>query len=427
MSFAVSAAAIGAATAVGGLAYTISGAGNPSLPPTPNLASSSAAVSKANAALLPIQRGMQAAAQEGKSFTFQLPPGTNPKKYGFDQLPQGTSSAQQTEVFVPGSANLDDPNVKLLAQSLGETPEQLTPKDLQALGPTDTSSKGQWVPYNAADFQQGGKYAALGQPQLRTITNSNGNYTVDFKGYGAADTQGTIAKQNAANQLALAQKYDPQFIAQALKEEQQADPQGTAARALEAQLIQKQMGMDFVNPVSNTLSSQIDQQVNAGKGLDPMESSALNGSVAQALAARGGGSGGADYSAPLTQGMAGIQRQAAGIQKGIGELSSGTTPEDVQYRQSQQNMADLSALISGQTPQSQFKSLSGAQQGPTPQVNGPPLPTSPGNNLAAAGGATLNANATGNQIRNATANPWLSGLSTAISGINAVGNSGAFG
>lgn len=420
-SIATALAAVGAATAVAGTAYAISGAGNPNYPATPNLASSSAALSKAQAQLLPLQRGIAAAAQEGGKYTFSLPTGVNGAAYGFNDLPQGSTTTTEQQVFVPGDVTKQQSNAPDLQKGSGSIWDSLNMGGQNGQAPA-----GKWVTYNPEDFKPGGKYASLPTPQLRNVTNNNGTYTVDFKGFGAADTQGTIAKQSAAGQLALAQKYDPQFIAQALQQEQQADPTGTAARQLEAQLIQKQMGMDFTNPISGKLTSQVDEQVNAGRGLDPMETSALHDSVGRALASRGGDGLGADFSQPLTTGAAGVARQAAGIQKGVGEISSGTTPEDVQYRQQQQNMADLSALITGQTPQSQFHSLSGAQSGPTPMVSGAPLPTSPGNTMGAAGSAALNANATGNQIRNATANPWLAGLSTTINAVGALGNAGVF-
>lgn len=431
MSFAITAAVAGVAVAGAGIGLSASGAMNPTYGTT-NVASSSRELSNAQANLLPIQRALAAAAQTGGDYTFQLPPGVNAADYGFNNLPGGTSqNTNTTEVFIPGA-----PDLTAISKKLGvpvQTLQQLSPTQLQAraqLAGISTQAGGQWVPYNAADFQSGGQYASLGKPQLRQITNNNGKYTVSFKGYGAGDTQSTIAKQSAADQLALAQKYDPQFIASALAQEKEADPYGTQARAMEADLIQKQSGENFVNPISDTLSKQVDQQVNAGKNLDPMEDQALQSALSDAQSARGSGGAGAtagtNFEQPLTSGAAGIARQQAGQQKAISELGSGTTPEDIQYRQQQQTMADLSALMSGQTPTSEFKSLSGAQSGPTPTVSGTALPTSAGGVTQTAQSSILSQNATGNQIRSSTANPWLAGLTTAINGVGALGNAGVF-
>lgn len=386
-------AGAGLALAVGTTAYSAA-----NQPTAPNLASSSRQLSDAQAKLLPIQRGMAAAAQSGGKYTFSLPPGVNPSDYPqFADLPQGTQAAQTTQVFVPGQAKPGD---------------------------KDKTPKGEWVTYNPEDFKSGGKYASLGTPQLRQITNQNGTYTIDFNGYGSGQTQATIAKQQAAGQLALAQKYDPQFIASALKQEQQADPNSFAARQRMSELIQGQIAHPPTNPEATTLENQVDAQLKAGKGLDPMETGVLNNAVQQALNDRNSSGAGADFSSPLTTGAAGVARQQAGQQKALGELTSGTTPEDVQYRQEQQNLANLQAEISGQTPQSQFKSLSAAQSGPTPTYAGAQLPTMPGGQVQQAGNAALNANATNLSNLGQQANPWMAGVSSLLAAGNAAGNLG---
>lgn len=394
----------GIAISAGATAYGLSGAGQPT---QPNLASSSKQLSDTEAQLLPIQRGIQAAAQEGGDYSFSLPPGVDPHQYGFDQLPQGTSNANQTQVFVP---NVVNPGGLIQKRS--------------PLNPQGPGGGGQWVPYNAADWQNGGKYANFGTPKLRDVTNKNGTYTVSFKGYGAGDTQRQIAEQSAAGQLALAQKYDPQFIANALKEEKQADPNSFAARQRMSELIQQQITDPPSNPIAGELSGQVGAQLKAGRGLDEFDTGVLNDAVSKALADRNSSGQGADFSMPLTTGAAGVNRELAGQQKALGDLTSGTTPEDVQYRQEQQNLANLSAEINGQTPQSQFKSLSGAQQGPTPQVSGPSLPLIPGNTMQTAGNAALQANSTALGVAAQQANPWLSGISTTLAGLNAAGDIG---
>ena len=181
-----------------------------------------------------------------------------------------------------------------------------------------------------------------------------------FAGLGTADIEGQIMQELAQGQLTEAQKMDPQFIAEALAQEQQADPQSFAARQQMYNLIQQQINNPPQSPVSNEMEKQVEAKVNAGQNLTPDEQSLLDTAIAQ----RGGTSAPTDFSQDLTTGFQGEQRGLANAQAGTNWLASGETPEDIQYRAEQQNLANLSNYVSGQTPQSQFKSLSGAQSGP---------------------------------------------------------------
>lgn len=408
------------AVSVGVGAASAAGAFAPSIPNAPNLASSSAEVSNANAQFLPIQRGLSSAAQTGGKYTFSLPAGIDGSQFGFNNIPNSINSVAQTQVFIPSP-----PDFASISRQTGVPVAQLQAMSQSQLQTVAGSagvniSPGNWVNYNPADFQPGGQYASVGTPQLRNVQNNNGTYTVDFAGYGTGQTQATVAKQEAADQLSLSQKYDPQFIASALQQEQQADPDGTAARAEENTLIQKQIANNPDQPVADLLQSQLTDRVNAGKGLDAMDTDTLNQSIASSLTSRGGTpSTGVDYSSPLTQGAAGQQRLLNSEGQADQFLSSGTTPEDVTYRRSQQNMADLSALVNGQTPESEFKSLSGAQSGPTPIQNGSPLPTSSGGDLSAASSFATSSYGTGLKNAEQQANPWLSGVTTALNAATA--------
>jgi hypothetical protein len=282
--------------------------------------------------------------------------------------------------------------------------------------PTGSSAGGHNYAMSAAQANQN-RQQQISDLQSR-IDNLKSGQTADFTGYGAGQVQAETADQNAKLQLALEQKYSPQFIAEALKQEQLADPQSVAARDRESQLIQQQINHPVINPVSPMLESQIGQQVSAGKGLDDFDTAALNSGVQQALAARGGGGTGADFTAPLTTGFEGDQRQLAGIQKAQGFMSSGTTPEDIKYRQQQQDLANLSAEISGQTPTSEFGSLSNASRSANPTTAGAPLPTMPGNSLQVGGNAAQTRY--GQQMNQA--NSWMSGLSGVVNASTAIAN-----
>jgi len=98
-------------------------------------------------------------------------------------------------------------------------------------------------------------------------------------------------------------------------------------------------------------------------------------------------------------------------------MGSGTTPEDVKYRQDQQNLANLSAEINGQTPTSEFASLSNASRSANPTTNGAPLSTV-GNSLQTGGNAAL----TNYSQQMGQANNWLAGLSATVNASTAVGN-----
>ena len=366
------AASVAAASAVAGTAYAISGAGTPS---APNLGAASRKISNTEAAMLPYERMLEAAAQSGTAINFSTP--------------------QQQQQLARLQSQLT---------RLQNTPATATPTIGHSYGMT----------LEKANAERQNQIANL-QSQISKLSAGT---SADFTGNGAGEIQGKVADQNAANQLALEQKYSPQFIAESLKEEALADPQSVAARDRESQLIQQQINQPVTNPVAPMLENQIDSRVNAGKGLDDFDAAALNNGVAQALAARGGGGGaGTDFTSPLTTGLAGDQRQIAGIGQAQSFMGSGTTPEDVKYRQDQQNLANLSAEISGQTPTSEFSSLSNASHSANPVANGQPLSTV-GNSLQTGGNAALTQY--GQQANQA--NSWMSGLSGVLNASTAIAN-----
>ncbi len=362
----------GLALAAGTTAYSIASA--PGAPHQPNLAASSRAMSDANAKLLPLRRQLEAAAQQGRSITVDIP---------------STKTVSQQFVKVPFSK---------MGGKFGNVPSSYT---------TD-------VPYVASEWQPGGKYSSLGNPSIfnKNTTVSSPTTTYDFTGAGTADVEGTVAKAMADAQLKLSAKYDPQFIDEALREQKLADPQSFEARQMESDLIQKQINDPVAHPVNDMLDSQIQEQLkaaNSGK-LTPEYQGILDESVKNALAARGGNGAGGDFSTPLTTGFAGEQAKQAAAQKADSWLASGQTPEDVDYRREQQNLANLSAEVNGRTPESEFASMSGANSGPTPVNNGQALPTLPNGQGQAAQGAAINAY--GQQVNNQAqqVGSWTTGI-----------------
>jgi len=365
---------LGAASAAGAFSPSIN---------EPNTIADAQAMQAAQAANLPEMLAIQAAAQEGGT-------ALNP---GYTEA--GSSDAYRNQI----------------QQQIAEVQQQLKANPPSA--PSHSSSNG------ANQLQQ--QLASL-QQQLQSIPaggtvykDPNGNIVpasqamANFAGSSTADIQGQIMQQLAQGQLSNAQKYDPQFIAQALAQEQQANPQGVAARGDLYNDIQQQINTPPFSPVANTMNQQITDQVNAGSGLTPEEQTALDAAV--------NGNAGAEAAATgqLTSGFQGQARDLRNAGSGATWLSSGETPADIQYRQEQQNLSDLSSFVNGQTPESQFSSLSGANAGPTPNTSTNYLPSY--NTQAAEQGAQAGATQYGQQVQQQlqTANPWTSGLSAALS------------
>ena len=361
----VGAGALGLGALTTGL--SMGGVGQPS---QPNLTASSAEMARVQAELLPILRQMQAQAQLGGSV---LNPGYADVNGTYYQLKTG---CYQAGTDANGNPIYYGANGKVI--SFEKAVKSMTPV-----------------------------------PESQAMTN--------YAGMSEADIQGTIMKKLAEGQIADAQKYDSQFIASALAQEEQANPQGVEARKMLYDDIQKQIKNPPVSPVSNEIQRQVSEKVAAGSGLTAEEQQMLDASIKE----RGGTTPGADFSSPLTTGQAGFKREMANAGAGTSWLSSGQTPEDIQYRSDQQNLSNLAAYISGQTPQSQFKELSGAQSGPTPNYTGTtPLPSS--NTGAGAQGASAAVTGYGQQVKAAlnSVNPWIAGLSGVLGAANTAGAAG---
>jgi hypothetical protein len=140
---------------------------------------------------------------------------------------------------------------------------------------------------------------------------------------------------------------------------------------------------------------------------------------------RGGSYGKADeFQRAMNIGQAADARRSQRQQKAAAFLAGGFGKDERNYRKSQQDMANLSSFMSGQTPTAQFQQLSGAQQGAAPFVPGTP-------------GQTLNPNAgqqgaqfaqgvwnTQANIASQQANPWLQGLGLGLKAVGTVAGAG---
>lgn len=395
MSFA--AIGIGLGTTIVGTA--LQSALAPGQPAAPNLAAANRAGVEADINTLASRRAIERAAALGLPVSTVMPSGktntvhlwTNPltdklEKYDPTQWTQGTKNYQA----------LYD---KLKANGV---------KD-----PERVSGQGGMSPIQSA---------IQGRVWGGTTKQEDLNQTVsaDFTGTGEIQQAAQYAKDMAASNLALQQKYGTQFIEEALRQEELADPEGTAARKLLAEKITKMNGQPRpVSPLATDLDAQVGAELQRGAVLNPDTLSQIEGT----LRSRGGFDQPAtgDVTTPLTTGAAGEARRAARQQKALSWLSSGATPEDVEYRNQQQNLANMGAFLAGQSPVAIFGQLSGAQQGTTPQITGQPL-SSVNPNAGASGMSTALTNyrtATANAANNV--NDWLGGLGLALKGASAIG------
>lgn len=283
------------------------------------------------------------------------------------------------------------------------------------------------------DAARQGVYADLETYPLRYLVDaasrSGGKVTVggksyDFTGLGDADNAAVMSDKMAATLLDIQRGLGPQYIQQRLDELKQADPKGYAARQDLFERIISDSKEHPDRPLAEDLQSQIvGQLTNAGK-LDARELEQVQQQVRGGQVARGnflGNAATAQEAGAAVGASDALKSQQQ--QQALGFLSSGVTPEDVEYRRIQQSLGNLGAFISGETPTAQFKSLSAAGNGAAPFISGGPgnVVTNPN---AATQGITNANQIYGGQInwQQQQVNPWIAGISTGISGYNA-GNS----
>jgi hypothetical protein len=243
----------------------------------------------------------------------------------------------------------------------------------------------------------------------------------DFRGIGEIDVQAQIARRAAEDGLKLQQEYGTQFIDEARKQAELADPLGTKARkTLFEEINRIREGRDEqTHPVSDALDAQILDDLGLGRGLN----GEAKGELERVLAGRaaGGDAATADVQNALETNASAEQRWQGRLQSTLQHLSSGATGEDRRYRENQTDMANLASALAGRTPQSQFANLAGAQQGATPQAPGGGLQNANPNAAtvgltAASSNYATNLNNLANQV-----NPWFAGLNAAVKGAGAIG------
>lgn len=248
--------------------------------------------------------------------------------------------------------------------------------------------------------------------QLGQSSTINGT-TYDFSGLGNAAQAAGMGGQTAQGELALQQLYGPQFVQQALAQLQQANPLGTSAESQLGSLVME------APPGPSGTSESLEQNM-LGLLNNPQLSGGPFGQttqVEQGVRAQQLGQGIFLGNEPAAQEAGAVesanQSQLQQIQAATENyLQAGVSPEDVLYRQVQQQLANQGAFWAGQTPLAQFGSLGAAQTGAAPY--GTNYAPSPGINTGAALTGLQNANQlySGNvNWYQSQMNPYLAGLS----------------
>lgn len=353
------------------------------------------AAPKAEAATLPARRALAAAAQQGKAVTAQT----------------GRTVTRQVKT--------DKDYISLWPA--GAVQKAGSKRNATWRMPDGSMAVPEQVEYVAAEWQPGGKYYNSGRIAAGPVVHSPTievtepeTISADFTGYGDADVQAKIADQVAAQYRDLSDKYGLQYVAEAKKQLEQADPEGTQARKLMLDIIQQQIADEPQRPVADTLDRQVGEELTAGNRMARDAAGTLASATAAANASRGDALKTSLLQAQMESGAAGQARADAARQKSLGWLTSGATPEDTAYRREQQNLANLSAFGSGQTPVTQFGQLSGAQQGATPMRTGAALPTVNPNATQAATQFGLNNWQTRVQSELSQTPSWLTGMTGAL-------------
>jgi len=246
--------------------------------------------------------------------------------------------------------------------------------------------------------------------------------TADFTGMGDAEVQGRIARESAANMLELQKKYGPEFIAEAKRQQELADPEGVAARRLLASEIgrMEEARKTRERPVAGLVDSQL-----LADGVGAAPGSGAEADISRVLAEREGTTlGTEDILNELETGPTGEARKNDRLRKMTAWLSSGASPTDADYREKQNSLANMASFLGGRTPQSQFASLSGAQTGAAPQPQGAPLVGQNANMMQLGDQAGANTYAAGVRQTANTVSPWYAGLSLITQGLSTAGKAG---
>lgn len=261
--------------------------------------------------------------------------------------------------------------------------------------------------------------SALGKKVTLNIPG-RGPTNFDFTGLGQADVQAGYGDAMLSQLLQLQRDLGPEFVEQRLAELREADPEGAAMRERLWGAIKSSVE---AGPTDRPDLKQLEDEIMAELGragqLTPETSHAISQRVMGNQVARGNYLGNAAATEEATvMAEAGEQQRAQAQQQAMAFLTGGISPDDAQYREGQQNLANLGSFIAGETPTAQFGQLSGAQRGAAPAAG-----VSPGLGLDPNAGAS-GINWANNlwSAKQGQVNPWTAGLVGAAAGANLGGS-----
>lgn len=262
------------------------------------------------------------------------------------------------------------------------------------------------------------------QSKINTLATEGGDATIngtnyDFTGLGQADVQSDLNSQMAQVLLGIQQNYGAAYIQQSLADLQQSDPQGYAARGQLFNQILSESQANPDRPLSDDLQNSINSQLAQGGQLTDKETEQVQQGVRGQQIKNGITLGNApeEQEAGAVE-QAGQQQSTQNQEQAQAYLTSGVSPEDIQYRQIQQSLSNLGAFVNGQTPTAQFSSISGAQNGAAPFTTAQPNSAGINTGQAEQQGVSNAYSIYGAQ--QSQANPFLSGISTGLSAYNSL-------
>lgn len=239
----------------------------------------------------------------------------------------------------------------------------------------------------------------------------------DFTGLGEADFQRQYADQLTREMLQLQRDLGPQFVAQRLRELEASDPAGASIRRQLWDSISQSSETLTNRPGAEQLQALIMGELEKGGQLDPETEERIGQGVRGGQVARGNFLGNAAVAEEAgTIASASEAQKSQRQQQALAFLTGGMAPEDANYREQQQDLSNLGAFLSGETPTAQFGQLSGAQNGVVPWTSSGPLQGVNAN--AGWQGVNNQAQLWGAQQQHQQnqVNPWIAGLSGAMQG-----------
>lgn len=406
---------IAAAIAIGGAGALAAGigaaVGGPDAPETPDYAAASRAGILADIETLGQRRRIEAAAKLGQEL---LKPGYT--RIGSEEATQAMREATDRLAAFQAQEQPLIQKISDLQASPYWTPAHQSQFDYARKELTDLRAKIQSTQTGLIELQSSSGVSY--KDASGNVVPRSEAVDADFTGYGEADVQGDFARQMAEANLGIQKDLGPEYVANARKLLEQADPEGWAKRQELAQLVSEITGRAPDTEMARQLQGQLRDELNLGGTLDPETRREVDQYVLGQQVREGGGFGTSDiFTRGQEIGSAAEARRGQRQQKALSFLTSGKTPDDILTADEMKKAGVLTSFTRGESPTGQFQQLSGTQQQSVPFMTTTPGPTL--NPNAGQSGANFAQQNYGQQMNWASqqANPWLAGLGTAFNAI----------